>query len=91
MATNVLLSNTSYAYALYLNIVQFSRAIMGDDRIVNFEKKYKEMEKRIEELEKSIKVLTEENRALKEWAGESAPIEPDRAAAARTGTDDQTT
>jgi choline dehydrogenase-like flavoprotein len=91
MATNVLLSNTSYAYALYLNIVQFSRAIMGDDRIVNFEKKYKEMEKRIEELEKSIKVLSEENRALKEWAGESAPIEHDQAAAARTGTDESAT
>lgn len=62
LAVRVLGSGTSYAYALYLNVIHFDRAILAESRIAVLEKKCEALEK---EFRKEIDILKEENRELR--------------------------
>ena len=57
MATDVLVSNTSYTYALYLNIVHFDRAIKAETRITTLENKCEILEKKVTDLIKIVESL----------------------------------
>jgi Sec-independent protein translocase protein TatA len=87
MAKRVLESRTTYADALYLNVVHFDRAIMAETRIANIERTQadamgafrKELndikgstDKRISELERECAELKKENATLKR----TGPVDP---------------
>ncbi len=54
MAARVLDSGTSYAYALYLNVLHFDRAINAENRIANLEKENGDIKQRLADLEKRL-------------------------------------
>lgn len=62
LAVRVLGSGTSYAYALYLNITHFERAITAESRLDILEKKCEALER---EFRKAVDTLKEENRELR--------------------------
>ncbi len=67
LAVRVLGSGTSYAYALYLNVIHFDRAILAESRIAVLEKKCEELEKKVEKLlniADKVEKLEAENREL---------------------------
>jgi hypothetical protein len=91
MATQILESGTSYAHALYLNIVHFDRALQGETRIEKCEGDIRRLEGEVESMKKMVEKLSEENKLLKGCGGSSAPIDQGPAAADPTGTDDPKT
>ena len=98
MTARVLESGTSYATALYLNIVHFDRAVQSESVVKRCEDNLQEMhgaifqmQTRLDELERENKRLNKEIKALSEVSGGSPPIALGLDHAARTGTDDQGT
>ena len=102
MTARVLESGTSYATALYLNIVHFDRAVQSETVVKRCEDDLQKMEinmrimtEEIKKLQAQVGGLERENRrlhdqvkALSDSSGGSAPIALGMDHAAPTGTDD---
>jgi transcriptional regulator with XRE-family HTH domain len=98
MCIDVMESGTSYADALYHNLVHFDRAVKSeklhneckeDLEVVN--KTVSEMRTRMDEMEESNKKLRDEIKKLQGLSGDSAPIALSVENAALTGTEDKET
>ncbi len=59
MVTNILLSGTSYANALFLKIQHFDRAITAESRISNLENKNNDLNNKISKMEHLLALLEE--------------------------------
>jgi hypothetical protein len=57
LAVRVLGSGTSYAYALYLNITHFERAITAESRLDVLEEKCKSLEQSVKELQRQLNLM----------------------------------
>ncbi len=66
MALRVLSSDTSYADALYLNIVHFDRAIQAEKQQTIDATRLSTLENQVAELAQQVKAYQEENRYLKQ-------------------------
>lgn len=95
MTARVLESRTSYATALYLNIVHFDRAVSSESIVSKCEEDLRaqgellaKMQARLDDLESQNKTLTQEIRELKGACGDCPPIALGSEHAARTGTDE---
>jgi len=95
MTARVLESRTSYATALYLNIVHFDRAVSSESIVSKCEEDLRaqgellaKMQARLDDLESQNKTLTQEIRELKGASGDCPPIALGSEHAARTGTDE---
>jgi hypothetical protein len=98
MTARVLESGTSYATALYLNIVHFDRAVSAETTMFKCQEDLHkqgeliaQMQTRLDEMDREAKTLREEIRELKRESGGCPPIALGMDHAARTGTDDQKT
>jgi len=98
MCSAVLESKTSYAVALYHNLVHFDRAVKNEnlynqchDDLIAVNKTLSEMQTRMDEMDKVNRKLKDEVKALREQRGGSAPIKLSMDHAAPTGTDDKET
>jgi len=95
MTARVLESRTSYATALYLNIVHFDRAVSSESIVSKCEEDLRaqgellaKMQARLDDLESQNKTLTQEIRELKGASGDCPPIALGLESAAPTGTDE---
>jgi transcriptional regulator with XRE-family HTH domain len=95
MTARVLESRTSYATALYLNIVHFDRAVSSESIVSKCEEDLRaqgelltKMQARLDDLENQNKTLTQEIRELKGVSGDCPPIALGLESAAPTGTDE---
>ena len=96
MCSAVLESKTSYAVALYHNLMHFDRAVKNEslynkcyDDLVSVNKSLSEMRSRMDEVEKVNKKLKDEIKKLQGQSGGSAPIALSMDHAAPTGTEDK--
>jgi transcriptional regulator with XRE-family HTH domain len=96
MTARVLESRTSYATALYLNIVHFDRAVSSESIVSKCEEDLRaqgelltKMQARLDDLENQNKTLTQEIRELKGVSGDCPPIALGLESAAPTGTDEK--
>lgn len=62
MAARILESGTSYAAALYLNIVQFDRAVHGEASIAQVEKNLLTLQQDVEDIKSGIEEIRQEHR-----------------------------
>jgi len=95
MTARVLESRTSYATALYLNIVHFDRAVSSESIVSKCEEDLRaqgellaKMQTRLDELERKNENLKQEIRELKGASGDCPPIALGLESAALTGTDE---
>jgi len=98
MCSAVLESKTSYAVALYHNLVHFDRAVKNEnlynqchDDLIAVNKTLSEMQTRMDEMDKVNRKLKDEVKELREQRGGSAPIKLTMDHAAPTGTEDKET
>ncbi|MEN6422392.1 MAG: helix-turn-helix domain-containing protein [Smithella sp.] len=98
MCSAVLESKTSYAVALYHNLVHFDRVVKNEnlynqchDDLISVNKSLSEMRTRMDEVEESNKKLRNEMKKLRDISGDSAPTDLSVDHAAPTGTDDKET
>jgi len=98
MCSAVLESKTSYAIALYHNLVHFDRAVKSEnlynqchDDLIAVNKTLSEMRTRMDGMEEDNKKLKDEIKLLLDHSGGSAPIKLTMDHAAPTGTEDKET
>jgi len=84
MATRVLDSETSYADALYVNIVHFDRALQAEGRIVKMEQQQKDTEAVLSHIQNDLGALKEEFLLLKK---ENVSLKMSRSSGEKTDCD----
>jgi septal ring factor EnvC (AmiA/AmiB activator) len=98
MCIDVLESETSYAVALYHNLVHFDRAVNNEKEhntckadLEKANKTISEMRTRMDGMEEDLKKMKKELKELREPSGGCAPIKLTMDHAAPTGTEDKET
>ena len=98
MCIDVMESGTSYADALFHNLVHFDRAVKSEishnkceKDLADVNKTLSEMRTRMDEVEETNKKMKEELIEIRKHSGDSAPIALSMDHAAPTGTDDKET